>query len=183
MANLMYAEMGLNMFTKVGGYLVSREQAKLARSQRKYEETMAALSAASNKNAINENQIAMEDQTVFARLSIQTAAMQEQADFDVEAAAAGVMGRSIRMGKQQLAADAARAETSLDRQAQAQRRQFGQQRTQVDAARIWGKDVSPLPTANLGATLFDLTTSTIDIWDAHNPKDRQSTEIMNRRGK
>ena len=175
--------MGLNLFSKVGGFLVSKEQEKLAKAQRKYNETMAALSAASNKNAINMNQIAMEDQTVFARLSIQSAAMQEQADFDVEAAAAGVMGRSIRMGQQQLAADAARSESSLDRQAQAERRGFGQQRTQVDAQRIWGRDVSPIPKANMGEMLFGLATSTIDIWDEHNPQDRQSTEIFNRKRK
>lgn len=180
MANLMYAEMGLNVFAKVGGFMVSREQAKLAAAQRRYEETMAALSAASNKNAITSNEIAAQDQSVFARLSIQSANMQEEADYDVEAAAAGVIGRSIRAGKVQLQADKARAETSLDRQYGAMRREFGQQRTQVDAQRIYGRDVSPLPKANFGEMLFGLATSTVDIWDAHNPKDRQSTEIWNR---
>jgi hypothetical protein len=177
----MYAEMGLNVFAGLGEMFVSSEQAKLAKFQRKYNETMSALSAAQNMNAITDNEIATQDQSVYAKLSIQTAAMQESADYDVEAAAAGVMGKSVRMGSIQLQADEARADTSLSRQAAAQRRAHGQQRTQVDLQRIYGKDVSPLPKTNIAASLFKIGSGLIDTWDAHNPVDRQASTLLKRK--
>lgn len=173
MANLMYAEIAGSIFQGLGNFAVSREEAKLAESRRKYNRTMAALSASVNRNAITSNEIDTRDQTVFARLSIQTAAMQEQADHAVEAAAAGVGGASVRAGATQLTADAARSRTSLERQNLQVRRQFGQQRQQLNLQQIYGRDISPIPRPSFGAALFGMATNAVDIWNEHQPKHRR----------
>lgn len=182
MSNLMYAEMGLNFFAGMGQFAIARQQSKLEASVRKYKETMAALSAANSKNAITSNENATIDQAVFARLSIQTQEMQDRAAFDVEAAATGVIGRSIDIGRVALGADAARARTSLERQREATMRQYGQQRREIDLQRIYGADISPISKPSFGAALFGMAQSAIDTWDTHNPVDRRSTAFLAKKG-
>ncbi len=182
MSNLMYAEMGLNFFSGLGQFAIARQQAKLEASVQKYKETMAALSAANSKNAITSNENATMDQAVFARLSLQTQEMQDRAAFDVEAAATGVIGRSIDIGRRALGGDAARARTGLERQTQATLRQYGQQRREVDLQRIYSKDVSPISKPSFGAALFGMAQSAIDTWDAHNPAPRRTSAFLARKG-
>lgn len=180
MANLMYAEMFSNVIGGISQYMVSREQAKLAASQRKYNRTMAALSASVSRNVVTENEASLRDQSVFARLSIQAAGMQERAAFDVEAAAAGITGNTIAVGRRQRTADEARALTSMERQNLQSRRQLGQQRSQIRMDEIRGRDVSPLPRANLGAAMFGIAGGLLDTWNAHNPVDRRTTTMLSR---
>ena len=176
-ANLMYAEMGLNVIGGLAGYAVSKERAKQEAIVRKYNETMQALSAAMSLNAITANEAAARENAVNARLSIQSAAMQEEADYALEAAAAGVVGNTVKIGQMQRTADAARARTSLDRQYLAERMSTAQQREQVQLQKIYGKDISPLPKANFGAAVFGMVSNAIDIWNAHNPKSRQTGSL------
>ena len=178
MANIMYAEMFMNAAGGIGQYMVSREDAKLAAAQRRYNRTMSALSASVSRNAITRNEADLRDQSVFARLSIQAAGMQERASFDVEAAAAGITGSTIETGRHQRTADEARARTSMERQALRKRQEYGQQRMQADLAQNQQRDVSPLPRANLGAAVFGIGQNLLSTWDAHNPIDRRvSTRI------
>lgn len=180
MANLMYADMLMNTMGGIGQYLVSREDAKLAASQRRYNRTMSALSASVARNVVTENEAALRDQSVFARLSIQAAGMQERAAFDVEAAAAGIAGNSIEVGRAQRQADEHRARTSMERQAMQKRREYGQQRQQITMDEIRSRDVSPLPRANLGASLFNIAGGLVDTWNVHNPVDRRTTTTLSR---
>lgn len=181
MANLMYAEMGLNFVSGIGAFLVDKQEAKLQQSIQRYKATMAALSAANSKNAITINENRSQDQKTNADLSIQAAAMQERAAFDVEAAAAGVIGRSVDIGRSQLAADAGRARTSLERQYDQQRAQYGQQRREIDLQKIYSADITPIKSPSLGASLFGIATNMIDTWDAHNPEDRRTSAFLARR--
>ena len=182
MANLMYAEMAMKGISTLGGIAVSREQARMQRIARKHQRVMSALSASFSRNAITENEITLRDNSVFARLSIQSAGMQERAEFDVEAAAAGAVGASVDAGRTQLIADEQRARTSMERQAVQSRRQFGAQRSQVAVQQIMQQDISPIPRANIGAQLLGLGGDLMTIWNAHNPVDRQITTRMARGG-
>lgn len=183
MSNLMYAEMGLNAFASLGEYAVARQQAKLERSVQKFKNTMAALSAANSRNSITQNEISTRDEAVFARLSIQTQAMKERAAFDVEAAATGVIGRSINVGRNALAADAARSRTALNRQMSQTMRQYGQQRREVDLQQIYAQDISPISKPSVGKLIFGIASSSIDTWDAHNPEPRRTSAFLARKGK
>lgn len=180
MANLMYAEMFTSVIGGIGQYMVSREEAKLAASQRKYNRTMAALSASVARNVVTENEANLRDQSVFARLSIQAAGMQERASFDVEAAAAGIAGNSIETHRRQRTADEARARTSMERQAIQAKRQFIHQRRQIRLDEIRSRDTSPLPQANLGQAMFNVVGGLINTWNAHNPEDRRTTTALSR---
>lgn len=173
MANLMYAEMGMSAIKGIASFAVAGEEAKLARATQKYQRTMAAISAAQNNNALNLNEVATRDQGVFARLSIQTAGMQERAAFDVEAAASGVLGKSIDVGRRALEADKLRADTSLDRQLKGQFRAYGQQRKQVKMDEIFATDVSVIPKPDIGSALMGMGANMLDIWERHNPTDRR----------
>jgi hypothetical protein len=183
MSNLMYADMAISAFSKVGGYLVSKEESKLARSVQKFRNTMSALSAAQSENAITQNEIDAADNTAFSRLSLQVSSMRDQAAYDVEAAAAGIMGRSVDIGRAQLDADFDRAKTTIDRTDLRTRRQFGQQRQTVKLQQIYNKDTSVIPKPSLGNTLLDIGMSSVDIWDKHNPEDRQVSALLSRKRK
>jgi hypothetical protein len=184
MSNLMYAEMGLNFLAGMAEYKVAKEQSKLERSVQRFRNTMAALSAANSKNAIASNAINTMDEAVFSRLSIQTQAMKERAAFDVEAAATGVIGRSIDVGRSALDANAARSRTALNRQMSHTMQQYKQQNQEVELQRIYGQDISPISRPSAGKMLFGFAQSAIDTWDAHNPEPRRTSAFLarNRKG-
>lgn len=173
MANLMYMEMGSTLISKAASFGVSLQESKLARSMQRYKQMMADLSATLAQNAITANEIAVGDQAVNARLDIQAQSMEDQANYAVEAAAAGLIGQSINLGSTVRQADAGRARLTLERSYEGQLRAFGQQRTQTELDRIYGKDISVISNPSIGGALFDTGKDLADVWDAHNPVDRR----------
>lgn len=178
MPNLMYMEMGMNVINGIGKFLVGSEQAKLDKAMRRHRETMSALSAAQSMNAITRNQIGTVEANIFADASVQSASLQEQADFNVEAAAAGVIGGSIDVGRSQLVADAARAQTSRKRSFKYEGLGLAQQRKNVELQKIYARDITPIQRPSLGAAFMGITQNLIDTWDRNNPADRRSTAAL-----
>lgn len=173
MSKLMYADMGLTVMAGLSQYMVQKEESKLAASMQKYQNAMSALSAGRGLNNITRNSVAIRDNNTFADISIQSAAMQEQAAYAVEAAAAGVMGNSVAVGLRQRKGDAARAQTSRKRQYDSERLNIEDQRKQVKLSAIYNKDISPISKPSLGGTLLGIGANLIQTWDAHNPEDRR----------
>lgn len=180
MANLMYQEMGLNVVNGIGKFMVGSIQYKLDKAVRDYKNTMSALSAAQSHNAISLNEIGTRDANVFADVSVQSAALQERADFAVEAAAAGIIGGSVDVGDAQLRADAARAQTSRKRQFMYEGVSYSRQHKQIELQKIYNKDISPIQRPNLGMSLLGIAQNLADTWDAHNPADRRISAALAR---
>lgn len=170
----MYADMGMQVIGAVGGYLSAAEDAKLATAMRKYQQKMSALSAAIANNGITRNIRATQDQAVYADTSIQSAALKEQADAAVEAAAAGIIGNSVNVTSVQLSADEARAQTSRKMQFTQQMQTYGDQRKSLALDRIFSRDISPIAQPRIGSTLLSLGKDLIDTRDAHVTPDRQT---------
>lgn len=173
MANLMYMEMGQSLISNVASYGVSLQESKLAKSMQRYKQMMSDLSAALSQNAVTLNEIETSDKMTNAKLDLESKAMADQANYAVEAAAAGLIGQSIGLGSTVREADAARAGVSLQRSYDEQRRAFGAQRTQIELDRIYGKDISVISNPSIGGALFNAGTDLADVWDAHNPVDRR----------
>lgn len=169
MVNPLYADIGLQVAGAVGGYLTGKEDAKLAASVQRFQNKMRAISGALSLNAITENEAQTRDQNTFANVSVQVASMQEQADFAVEAAAAGIKGNSVIVGQQALVADAARAQTSRRRAYKQQLHLFDQQKKDIRLQMIYGKDVSPIKQPSIGASLMGLATGVYDSYQEHTP--------------
>lgn len=180
MSSLMYADMGLSVAAGLTNYMVGKETSKLNRSIQAYQNTMAALSTGRSLNNITRNEIGMRDAAAFAQVSIQSQALEEQAAFQVEAAAAGVIGNSVAVGLRARQGDAARAKTSLNRQFEAEQLNIEDQRTAVKMSEIYNRDISPISKPNLGATLLSTGANLIATWDAHNPEDRRSSSLLAR---
>ncbi len=172
--NPMYLDMGMSVIDSVGSYLTGAEQAKLAAATRRYQEKMQALSAAVSYNGITRNEAATVEQNVFADVSVQAAGLQERAEYDVEAAAAGIVGNSVNVGRVQLQGDEARAQTSRKRKFTQQMMSYGDQRKDVSLQRIFSQDITPIQRSNIGNAVFGVASNLIDVWDAHNPSDRQT---------
>lgn len=173
MSKLMLADMGLNIAAGLGSYFVAKEQSKIQEILQKYQNTMADLSAGMAMNNLAKNRAQVRDNNVFADLSIQSAAMQEQAAYQVEAAAAGVVGNSVAVGMRQREADAARAQSSRERQYSAEMMQLEDQKKNVQMSSIYNRDVSPIQKPSLGASLLGIGANLVQTWDAHNPVDRR----------
>lgn len=173
MANLMYAEMGLNFAQGLSSFLIGGEQAKAARAMQRYQETLSALSAAASKNAVTLNEVEARDAAVNARIQIGTEAMQDVADFDVEAAALGVIGNSVEAGRRARDADAARARADVSSQLDSQLSQYSRQRKQIELDQIYGRDTSVIRNPSIGGLLLGTAASMTDTWERHNPTDRR----------
>lgn len=178
MSKLMYADMGLSVVAGLTNHFVGVEQSKLQGAIQRYQNTMSALSAGQSLNNITRNAAGVRDAAVFAGVSIQAQALEEQAAFQVEAAAAGVIGNSVAVGLRARKADAARAKTSLNRQHTAEKMSIEDQRKQVKMSQIYNKDISPISKPNLGATLLNTGAQLLETWDAHNPEDRRSSSLL-----
>lgn len=178
MSKLMYADMGLSVAANLTQYFVGREQSKLQKSIQNYQNTMSALSTGQSLNNITRNAAGARDASIFANVSIQSQALEEQAAFMVEAAAAGVVGNSVAVGLRARKADAARARTSLDRQYKAEQLNIEDQRKQVRMSQVYNKDISPISKPSLGATLLSTGAQLMETWDAHNPEDRRSSSLL-----
>lgn len=178
MSNLMYADMGLNAAANLTQFFVGKEQSKLAGAIQKYQNTMSALSTGQSLNNITRNAAGARDAAVFADVSIQSQALEEQAAFKVEAAAAGVVGNSVAVGLRARKADAARAKTSLDRQYKAEKLNIEDQRKQVKMSQIYNKDISTISKPSIGATLLSTGTQLLETWEIHNPEDRRSSSLL-----
>lgn len=180
MSKLMYADMGLSVVAGLTQFGVAREQSKLQAAMQKYQNTMSALSTGQSLNNITRNAVAVRDNRVFADLSIQTSAMEEQAAFKVEAAAAGVIGNSVAVGLRARQADAARAQTSLARKFNSELLAVEDQKKQVRLSEVYNQDISPISRPNLGAALLNTGMQMVDIWDKHNPEDRRSSSFLSK---
>jgi len=180
MANLMYMDMGMSVIGAVSQYSTASANYRMEQTVRKYQERMAKLSEGMSLDAITRNEAQTIEQNVFANVSIQSAAMQEQADFAVEAAASGIVGNSVSVGNAQLKADASRAQTSRRRAFKQTMYAHGQQRTQVKLQTVYGRDVSPIAVPDFGRTVFGIVTGLVDIYDEHNPTSRQSSALLSK---
>lgn len=178
--NLMYADMGLTVLDSVAAYSSSKEQYKLEKSVQNYKNKMTALATAWALGTSTYNEARFTEADTLLQVDIQVQGMRDVAAFDVEAAAAGVIGNSVAAGRSDLLATEMRAQTSRARGARQQRIAFAQERKNLRIDSVFNEDVSTIrkPSA-LGAVLGTAAKLT-DVWNEHNPESRTTTKALSK---
>lgn len=170
MNTLMLSQMGLSLAGTWGQFQTASIQADLQERIQAYRNTMSKLSAARSMNAITVNEARASDAATQADVLIQRQSMQDQAQQEVNAAAAGVKGNSVEMAARDLRASAGRARFAQKRQHHMQMTDLSNQRTSVAIGAITNQDVQVIPRPSVGSMLLGAGTNLLSIYDSHQPE-------------
>ena len=167
---LMGAQMGLSLAGSWGEYQTASIQADLQRKIQDYRNTIMRLSAARVENAVTLNQVRVHDSAVQADQLLQRISIKDQAQAEVQAAAAGVSGASVDMVLRDLRASAGRASYAQRRQAHQQLAELEEKKTSIAIGVITGQDTQVIPRPSVGSLLLGAGTNLLSIYDSHQPR-------------
>lgn len=167
--SLMMAQMGLDLAGNLADFASSRIQSRMERDLQAYRNNIMALQTARSRNAITVNEIRAQDADAEQDFLIQRTSMADKARAEVNAAAAGVAGNSIKMMADDLAASAGRAQYARQRQLNQSLAEMGDQRTSVAIGQVLNKDIQVIPKPSIGSLLLGGAASMLDIYDSHQP--------------
>lgn len=178
--NQMFLEMGLSAIGSAADFIVSSENAKLKESIREFSNRMSGINTALNLGALNANDIALQEQASFGRISIEMARLSDLANAEVSAAAAGVEGNAVDIGLADTSAAAGRASSLLDNNFRRVRLAQGQERRQVKVAGIFNKDISVVSKPSPILASLGVTTNLLNIRDRNVSEDKKISSIISR---
>lgn len=170
MNTLMLSQMGLSLAGTWGQFQTASIQADLQERIQSYRNTMSKLSAARSMNAITVNEARASDAATQADFLIQRQSIEDQAQQEVDAAAAGVTGNSVEMAARDLKASAGRARFAQKRQHHMQMNDLSNQRTSVAIGAITNQDIQVIPKPSVGSMLLGAGTNLLSIYDSHQPE-------------
>jgi len=169
-ASFMMQEMGIKAIHGVSSFLVSREEYKVARILEKHQNTMAALSAAQSHNQLTRNSIQIDQQALLTEANDQIVAMQDTEMARLSAAATGTSGNSVDAGLASLGRAKAQRDYSREQARQTAQIGIGDQRRQVELAKIYNQSTSVMPKPSVSNMLLGLGTSLYDTYRQHTPQ-------------
>lgn len=167
MSALMYSQMGLAAVSGLADFANARSNAALQQRIQNYRNTMSALSAARSRNAVTENQSRLKGAALDTFRQIQQRSLQDQATAEVEAAAAGVTGNSVRLAVRDLRSSASLAKFSLQRQTAQQIQELGAQKTTISLNALMNRDTQVIPKPSIGAAMLGIGANILSIYDSH----------------
>lgn len=168
--SLMLSQMGMALVGGVGQFASANIQADLQTRIQTFRNTMNELSAARSTNAVTINEVRTRDAATTAELMIQRTAMKDQAKAEVDAAAAGVTGNSVKMVMNDLKASAGRASYAQRRQANQQLGDMAEQKKSIALSAITNTDIQVIPKPSVGSMLMGVGTNLLGIYDSHQPE-------------
>lgn len=168
--SIMLAQMGLSIASTASNYFQASAEHKVSSRMQKFRNTMNELSAARQMNAVEVNRVRTDEAGFLADLMLQKQAMQDQAEVENNAAAAGVAGGSVDMVMNDLKASASLASYAQKRKLHDQRTEFKEMKRTIRVNAIMGKDVQVIPKPSAGAALLGVGTNLLDIYDSHQPQ-------------
>jgi len=165
--SLMYAQMGLQALNTFGAFQSAKVQADINETLQDYNNTMQALSTARQLNTINSNQIGVRDAAARTAQDLMVQSLEQEANAEVAAASAGVAGASVKSTMRDLRGSAARARHARAATLAGQYRAFGQERSNVELAAIYRKDVSVIPQPSKASLMLGIASGALDVYDNH----------------
>lgn len=165
----MYAQMGMSVISGLSAHGTAKHNARMETIMRDYNQTMSDISAAQQLNTMTENEISARDASIRAASALDIQSMKDRANAEVDAAASGVAGGSVRNSLRGLTRSRLMAKKAMHEKVKAQKRSFAQDRRNVALARVMNKDVSVIPKPSTASALLGLGASMIDIYDSHQP--------------
>lgn len=167
--SLIYAQMGMKVIGAISAFSASSHQAKMDRISRDYNEKMSAISKAMQLNVQTQNEIETKDAAVRARMALDLTAMQDRAEAEVSAAAAGNAGGSVAGTMRGLMRSKLQARQALRTNVKQQARANTQTRRNIEFAAVMGKDISPLGRPSVASAMLGLGAQLLDVYDSHQP--------------
>jgi hypothetical protein len=171
--SLMYAQMGMKVVGAFSSFSASSHDAKMAKISRDYQQKMAAISAAMQLNVQTQNEIETKDAMVRASVALELTAMQDKAEAEVSAAAAGNAGGSVVGTMRNLMRSRLQARQALRIQKQQQARANTQTRRNIAFGKVMGTDISPLGKPSPASALLGLGANLIDVWESNQPENNK----------
>ncbi len=181
--SLMYAQMGMKVVDALSAHGQAKHKVRMEEIMRDYQQTMSDISAAQQLNTMTANEISARDASIRAASALDIQSLQDRAGAEVEAAAAGVAGGSVRNTMRGLTRSRLMAKKAMHDKVQAQKRSFTQDRRNVALARVMNKDVSVIPKPSAASALLGLGASMIDIYDSHQPDGQKIEDTIARWGR
>lgn len=167
--SLMLSEMGLGAANGIAGIFISSAERDIQRIQDKFQNTMAALSAAQSKNAITRNEVAIREQAKMVEAADQGAAIVAKEETRAAAAAAGVAGNSVNVSMQAVDRAKAQKAAALKREQVSALVGLGDQRRQVELDLAYSK-VNTIMPSTLPSQMLGIAGNLLDIYKAYQPE-------------
>jgi len=166
--SLMLGEMGLTGLNGIANILVGNADRSVQRIMDKYNNTMAALSAAQANNQVTRNEASLSQQVKLAEAGDQVATMQATESAKVAAAAAGVSGNSVAVTLNSFARGKAQKEMARNLEETQVRGGLNDQRRSIAVQKAYGKSSSIMPSTS-ATSLLGLGASLLDVYKQHQP--------------
>jgi hypothetical protein len=171
--SLMYAQMGMKAVGALSSFSAAKHGSKMEAISRAYQEKMAGISAAMQLNVQTQNEIEQKDAAVRASAALELTAMQDRAEAEVSAAAAGNAGGSVVGTMRGLMRSRLLAKQALRTNVKNAARANTQTRRNIEFSRVMGTDISPIGKPSVASAMLGLGASMIDIYESHQPENRQ----------
>lgn len=153
-APLLLAAMGMQMMGAIGQYQSDKAQNKAQRALQAYNNTMTRLSDSINQNAITTNSILALETSVAQGLQIKENAIDASAQVEVDAAAAGVTGKSVNRVMMDVMRNASERENERQINLRNAKLEADQQRLNSRMGAEMQQDYSYLPKPKIGTYLL-----------------------------
>ena len=166
----MLGKMGTQIVGAFAQHQVADVQSKMEKSAQAYGNTMRLLSSAQKENNVSQQEANLSDASKRLSASIQRESLKSRSAAEVNAAAAGVSGGSVKAIMTGLRRSNIQAQFARTRNLASNLQHTAAQRRNIQLAAVLGEDVRIIPTPSPATALLGLTATLIDTYDANQPE-------------
>lgn len=155
---------GMNFLATGFNYKADRDKAKAQKKWQRYSNIMTNFNNAMNQSVISQNEQMATSQAVQEKVNIQRGGMLTEAKVAVQAAAAGVKGRSSNQTLIDVQANVASRERTKEIELDNTLRGFAQSRKQSDMSTKMQQDYSFIPKPSASSYLLSSSMDMAKLW-------------------
>lgn len=155
---------GMNFLSAGFAYNADKAKAAAQKKWQTYSNTMVNISNALNQGVISQNESLAISQSVQEQVNIQRGGLITAAKSEVEAAAAGVKGKSVNQALLDIQANAASRQRTAEIDLNNKLLGYQQQRNQSNLDAVMQKDYSYIPKPSAGTYLLGAAMDTAKLW-------------------
>lgn len=173
MSYIMAAQMGLSIAQGVGDFIASSAEADVSLAVQKYRNTIAALQAARQSNAVELNAVRHIGAEADQQLLIEKTSIRDKGAVAVQAAAAGVEGNSVDAVMRDLTASAINSSYKVKKASQQTQREFAENKRSISISKLLGEDRSVIPQPSPAMAVLGVASKLTSIYNSHQPESQR----------
>lgn len=178
MTALMAAQFASQAVGAFAGHSIAKSEAKMKLQAQEHANTMRALSAAQEQDALSRERISLRDASTRVAQQQAIASLQDKGSAAVSAAAAGAGGGSVDQVMRQIERTALNANSNRLLSLENADNAIAQQRQNIEIRRVSGEDISVIAKPSIASTLLGLGTSMVKTYDSHQPAGERTTDAL-----